>query len=61
MSRFGWMTAAAPAHLAWARLKPRIARSNGGNGRAGPVRSTPITLVARRHARHWKLLSRESR
>jgi ATP-dependent Lhr-like helicase len=44
-------------HLAWARLKPRIARSNGGNGRAGPVRSTPITLVARRHARHWNLLS----
>ncbi|MFZ2143844.1 MAG: DEAD/DEAH box helicase [Xanthobacteraceae bacterium] len=44
-------------HLAWARLKPRIARSNGGNGRPGPVRSTPITLVARRHARHWNLLS----
>jgi ATP-dependent helicase Lhr and Lhr-like helicase len=44
-------------HLAWARLKPRIVRSNGGNGRAGPVRSTPITLVARRHARHWNLLS----
>jgi ATP-dependent helicase Lhr and Lhr-like helicase len=44
-------------HLAWARLKPRIARSNGGNVRAAPVRSTPITLVARRHVRHWNLLS----
>ena len=44
-------------HLAWARLKPRIARSNGGNGRAAPVRSTPIALVARRNARHWNLLS----
>jgi ATP-dependent helicase Lhr and Lhr-like helicase len=44
-------------HLAWARLKPRILRANGGSGRAAPVRSTPITLLARRNARHWTLLS----
>jgi ATP-dependent Lhr-like helicase len=44
-------------HLAWARLKPRIARGNGGNGRPAPVRTTPITLLGRRHARHWSALS----
>jgi ATP-dependent Lhr-like helicase len=43
--------------LVWARLRPRITRGNGGNGRAAPVRSTPITFLARRHARHWNLLS----
>ncbi len=44
-------------HIVWARLKPRVARANGGNGRPAPVRSTPITLLARRNARHWTVLS----
>jgi ATP-dependent Lhr-like helicase len=43
--------------LTWARLKPRTARANGGEGRAAPVRATPITLIARRHGALWTLLS----
>jgi ATP-dependent helicase Lhr and Lhr-like helicase len=43
--------------ITWARLKPRMARANGGEGRAAPVRSTPIALLARRHAPHWASLS----
>jgi ATP-dependent helicase Lhr and Lhr-like helicase len=49
-------------HLAWARLRPRPAgsgngRGNGGEARPAPVRTTPITLLARRHAAHWAALS----
>jgi ATP-dependent helicase Lhr and Lhr-like helicase len=44
---------------AWARLRPRAPRSNGGGERgATPVRTTPITLLARRHAALWGSLSR---
>src|SRR5207247_1798647 len=44
--------------VAWMRLRPRSGRSgNGSESRAGPVRTTPITLVARRHAAHWTSLS----
>ena len=43
--------------LTWARLKPRSARANGAEGRAAPVRATPITLIARRHGSLWTLLS----
>ena len=43
--------------IAWARLSPRNARANGGERHVTPVRTTPITLVARRHARHWASLS----
>jgi ATP-dependent Lhr-like helicase len=39
-------------HTAWARLRPRNSRANG-DGRPAPVRTTPITLLARRHAQHW--------
>src|SRR5207302_933378 len=39
--------------VAWARLRPRTARANGAQGRPAPVRTTPITLLPRRHARHW--------
>jgi len=42
--------------LAWARLRPRTARANGERG-ATPVRTTPITLLARRHAALWMSLS----
>ena len=42
--------------LAWTRLAPRNGRANGGT-RAAPVRTTPITLIARRNARHWTSLS----
>ena len=39
--------------IAWARLRPR----NGGERGATPVRTTPITLLARRHAALWASLS----
>jgi ATP-dependent helicase Lhr and Lhr-like helicase len=39
--------------VSWARLRPRIARPNGGERKAAPVRTTPITLLARRHAALW--------
>jgi ATP-dependent helicase Lhr and Lhr-like helicase len=43
--------------IAWARLSPRSTRANGGERHVTPVRTTPITLLARRHARHWASLS----
>jgi ATP-dependent helicase Lhr and Lhr-like helicase len=39
--------------IAWARLRPR----NGSERSATPVRTTPITLLARRHAALWASLS----
>ncbi|MBO0739335.1 MAG: ATP-dependent DNA helicase, partial [Alphaproteobacteria bacterium] len=39
--------------ITWARLKAR----NGGERSATPVRTTPITLLARRHAGLWASLS----
>jgi ATP-dependent helicase Lhr and Lhr-like helicase len=43
--------------VAWTRLRPRAARQNGGTFRPAPVRSTPITLLPRRHASLWASLS----
>jgi ATP-dependent Lhr-like helicase len=43
--------------IAWARLRPRNRRANGRERNVTPVRTTPITLLARRHARHWAALS----
>jgi ATP-dependent Lhr-like helicase len=44
--------------VAWLRLRPRSGRAgNGSESRATPVRTTPITLVARRHAAYWTSLS----
>ena len=43
--------------IAWSRLKPRNGRANGSERRAAPVRTTPITLLARSHASHWASLS----
>jgi ATP-dependent Lhr-like helicase len=40
----------------WARLRPRSARPNGAQGKPAPVRTTPITLLPRRHARYWASL-----
>ncbi|MGE0120494.1 MAG: DEAD/DEAH box helicase [Dongiaceae bacterium] len=42
--------------IAWARLRPRNGRSNGERG-ITPVRTTPIALLARRHAPLWAALS----
>src|SRR5260221_10067304 len=42
--------------IAWARLRPRNG-ANGAERRATPVRTTPITLLARRHAPLWAALS----
>ncbi len=48
--------------VAWVRLRPRNPRadapaSGARAGTAGPVRTTPITLLARRHAPLWAALS----
>jgi ATP-dependent Lhr-like helicase len=43
--------------LAWARLKPRSARPEESGRGVTPVRSTPITLLARRNTALWTLLS----
>jgi ATP-dependent Lhr-like helicase len=44
--------------VAWARLRPRNLRPDGSaSGSPGPVKSTPITLLARRHAPLWTALS----
>jgi len=43
--------------IAWARLKPRNGRMNGSERNPTPVRTTPITLLARRHAPLWTSLS----
>jgi ATP-dependent helicase Lhr and Lhr-like helicase len=42
--------------VAWARLKPCEARPDSGERGATPLRTTPITLLARRHAPLWKAL-----
>ncbi|HWA46053.1 MAG TPA: DEAD/DEAH box helicase [Hypericibacter adhaerens] len=43
--------------VAWARLKPRNGKPNGAERGVAPVRTTPITLLARRHAPLWQALS----
>ena len=43
--------------ISWARLRPRSGRPNGSERSAAPVRSTPITLLARRHNALWSSLS----
>ncbi|HWG80420.1 MAG TPA: DEAD/DEAH box helicase, partial [Stellaceae bacterium] len=43
--------------ISWARLRPRNGTNGNGERRASPVRTTPITLLARRHAPLWAALS----
>ena len=43
--------------VSWARLRPRVSRANGSDRSPAPVRSTPIALLARRHAAAWTALS----
>jgi ATP-dependent Lhr-like helicase len=43
--------------IVWARLRPRTVRPNGGERSPAPVRTTPIALLARRHAGLWASLS----
>jgi ATP-dependent Lhr-like helicase len=53
----GWLDDECLAgRVAWARLKPREARPDGAERGAAPLRTTPITLLARRHASFWKAL-----
>jgi ATP-dependent Lhr-like helicase len=48
-----WLDARCLAgHVSWVRLRPRNGRAEP-SGKASPVRTTPITLVARRHAGLW--------
>ncbi len=41
--------------VSWARLRPRVARAE--TRASGPVRATPITLMARRNAAYWSALA----
>jgi ATP-dependent helicase Lhr and Lhr-like helicase len=51
-----WLDARCLAgHVSWMRLRPRNGRADP-SGKASPVRTTPITLVARRHAGSWTSL-----
>jgi ATP-dependent Lhr-like helicase len=43
--------------VAWARLSPPADRANGRARPATPVRTTPITVLPRRHAAVWTSLS----
>src|SRR5204862_1736945 len=43
--------------IAWARLRPRNPRPDGSDRGVSPVRSTPITLLARRNGPLWAALS----
>jgi ATP-dependent helicase Lhr and Lhr-like helicase len=48
-----WLDARCLAgHVSWMRLRPRNVRAET-LGKASPVRTTPITLVSRRHAALW--------
>ena len=54
----GWLDDECLAgRVAWARLRPRAGTSTSGTARAAPVRTTPITLLQRRNAAHWRALS----
>jgi ATP-dependent helicase Lhr and Lhr-like helicase len=46
-------------HVAWTRLRPHNGRGNCKGARLGPVRTTPITLLTRRHAEQWGSLCPE--
>jgi ATP-dependent Lhr-like helicase len=43
--------------IAWARLTPRVINPDKPSKGAGPIRTTPITLFARRNAQLWALLA----
>ena len=43
--------------IAWARLSPCSGHGNGRERVASPVRTTPITLLARRHVAFWTSIS----
>ncbi|MEA2739293.1 MAG: ATP-dependent helicase Lhr and Lhr-like helicase, partial [Acetobacteraceae bacterium] len=46
--------------VAWARLKPNATRPVGAERGVSPVRTTPITLLVRRHAPFWHALSADA-
>ena len=55
--RPAWLDARCLAgHATWIRLAPRNGRA-AIDARPAPVRTTPIALVARRHATFWRALS----
>ena len=54
----GWLDARCLAGQAtWMRLPSRNGGDGRASGRAGPVRTTPILLLPRRHAATWRSLS----
>jgi ATP-dependent Lhr-like helicase len=46
--------------VTWARLKPRNSPPDGKDSRVAPVRTTPITLMPRRHALLWASVAGEA-
>jgi ATP-dependent Lhr-like helicase len=53
--RPAWLDARCLAgHATWIRLASRNGRAANADARPAPVRTTPITLVARRHAAFWR-------
>ncbi len=46
--------------ICWARLRPRRSLTTNGERAASPLRSTPITLLARRNAGFWSSVSQAS-
>ena len=56
--RPAWLDARCLAgHATWIRLAPRNGRAANNDARPTPVRTTPITLVARRHAAFWRSMA----
>jgi ATP-dependent Lhr-like helicase len=56
----GWLDdACRSGRTTWVRLRPGNggARGNGATRRAGPIRSTPIALLPRRHVGVWRALA----
>ncbi len=54
----GWLDDLCLAgRLVWTRLRPRNGQSARGERSATPLRTTPILLLARRHASSWAALS----
>ena len=55
--RSNWLDARClGGQAAWTRLASRNARTGDGEGRTGPVRTTPIALAPRRHIALWRSL-----
>jgi ATP-dependent Lhr-like helicase len=54
----GWLDdACRSGRTTWVRLRPANGRSNGAPRRTGPIKSTPIAVLPRRHVAMWRALA----